>query len=182
MQGRVRNLDLIVLASVVGLFREVGEKMFSVARRYGVTSLWTTVPNFLMMASTLVMVHFDPTLLLRRPRTMMHLIAGLFTEQTTQLMLDHIVEENYEVQKRWSLLPQIILAGSMMMGHSFPVEVLDTMLFVYTTGLWVYLVFKIRVQIFEICDVLGIWCFDITTPHPKRQVDVIVDESVKKTN
>lgn len=180
LQGRVRNMDLIIMASVVGLFREVIEKMFCVARRYGVQTLWTTMPNFLMMASTLIMVHFDPALLLRRPRTMMHLIAGLFTEQTTQLMLDHIVEERYEVLKRWSLLPQVILAVSMMMGNSVSLEVLDTILFVYTTGLWVYLVFKIRVQIFEICDVLGIWCFDITTPHPKK-IDV-VEEDVKKTS
>ena len=111
----------------------------------------------------------------------MHLIAGLFTEQTTQLMLDHIVEENYAVEKRWCLFPQLILAGSMMMGNSFSSDALDTILFVYTTGLWVYLVCKIRVQIFEICDVLGIWCFDITTPHPKKQVD-IWGETAKKTN
>jgi ethanolaminephosphotransferase len=180
LQGRVRNMDLIVMASVFGLFQEVGLKMIFVSRKYGFQTLWTTMPNFLMMASTLTMVYFDPTLLLRRPRIMMHLIAGIFTEQTTQLMLDHIVEENYFVTKRWSLFPQLILAGSMAMGRSFSSDVLDTILFVYTTGLWVYLVFKIRVQIFEICDVLGIWCFDITTLHPKRQLDT-VDETAKKT-
>jgi hypothetical protein len=168
------------MASVFGLFQEVGLKMIFVSRKYGFQTLWTTMPNFLMMASTLTMVYFDPTLLLRRPRIMMHLIAGIFTEQTTQLMLDHIVEENYFVTKRWSLFPQLILAGSMAMGRSFSSDVLDTILFVYTTGLWVYLVFKIRVQIFEICDVLGIWCFDITTLHPKRQLDT-VDETAKKT-
>ena len=181
LEGRVRNMDLIVMASVIGLFQEVSLKMLFVARKYGVHVLWTTVPNFLMMACTLTMVTLDPTLLLRRPRTMMHLIAGLFTEQTTQLMLDHIVEERYEVHKRWSLLPQVILAGSMLMGKGFQAEILDTILFVYTTGLWVYLIFKMRVQIFEICDVLGIWCFDITTPHPKKQLEA-VDENVKKTN
>lgn len=180
MTGKIRNMDLIIVASVAGLLREVTEKMFVVARNYGVQTLWTTLPNFLMMASTLTMVYCDPTLLLRRPRTMMHLIAGLFTEQTTQLMLDHIVEEKYEVLKRWSLLPQIVLAASMVMNHSISLEVLDIFLFVYTTGLWVYLVFKIRVQIFEICDVLGIWCFDITTPRPKK-IEV-AEENVKKTN
>ena len=181
LEGRVRNMDLIVMASVIGLFQEVSLKMLFVARKYSVHVLWTTVPNFLMMACTLTMVTLDPALLLRRPRTMMHLIAGLFTEQTTQLMLDHIVEENYEVHKRWSLLPQVILAGSMLTGKALHLEILDTILFVYTTGLWVYLIFKIRVQIFEICDVLGIWCFDIITPHPKKGMRTL-DENVKKTN
>jgi hypothetical protein len=107
---------------------------------------------------------------------MMHLISGLFTEQTTQLMLDHMVEEKYEVRKRWCLLPQVLIAMWMTAGLS-SVESLDAFLLVYTTGLWVYLGFKIRVYIHEICDVLGIYCFDIVTPHPKR-----VNSATKKNN
>ena len=108
----------------------------------------------------------------------MHLISGLFTEMTTQLMLDHMVEENFEVRKRWCLFPQVILAACLMLGVSaLSIELLDTILLVYTTGLWVYLAFKIRVQIYEICDVLGIYCFDIVTQHPKK-----LAASAKKTN
>ena len=166
LQGRVRNMDLIVVASVVGLAQEVGLKILFVARTYGMNTLWTTVPNALLVASTLAMVCSDPTLLLRRPRTMMHLIAGLFTEQVTQLMLDHMVGEDFAVTKRWVLFPQVILAG-LMTTSDLSTELLDTILTVYTTGLWVYLACKIRVCIYEICDVLGIWCFDIVTPHPQ---------------
>ena len=151
---------MIVVASVVGLAQEVGLKILFVARTYGMNTLWTTVPNALLVASTLAMVCSDPTLLLRRPRTMMHLIAGLFTEQVTQLMLDHMVGEDFAVTKRWVLFPQVILAG-LMTTSDLSTELLDTILTVYTTGLWVYLACKIRVCIYEICDVLGIWCFDI---------------------
>jgi len=169
MEGRVRNMDLIVLASVVGLAQEVVLKVAFVVRKYGLRSLRTTIPNVLLAVSTLAMVRADPTLFLRRPRTMMHLISGLFTEQTVEIMLMHMVEEDFEVMKRWSLFPQVLLALWMMIDPSFSVELLDTFLIIYTTGLWVYLAFKIRVQIYEICDVLCIHCFDIVTPHPKKK-------------
>jgi len=185
--GRVRNMDLIVLASVFGLVQEVSLKMLSVSRKYGIQALWTTVPNFVMIVSTLVMVCSDSTLMLRRSRTVMHLIAGLFTEQTTQLMLDHVVEEPYEVLKRYSLFPQILLALVMVFNNQegmlfLSSEILDRILFVYTAGLWVYLVFKIRIQIFEICDVLGIYCFDITSVHPNKMGVGVEEEGDKKTN
>jgi len=176
MQGRVRNMDLVVLAAVVSLVQEVVLKTGSVVRKYGVQSLRTMLPHLLLVSSTYAIVHCDPTIFLRCPRTMMHLISGLFTEQTTQLMLDHMVEEEYEVRKRWCLLPQVLIAIWMTAGLS-SVESLDAFLLVYTTGLWVYLGFKIRVYIHEICDVLGIYCFDIVTPHPKR-----VNSATKKNN
>ena len=169
LEGRVRNMDLIIFASIAGLAQEVVLKSIFVVRTYGMQTLRTLLPNVLLVVSTLAMVHYDSTILLRRPRIMMHLISGLFTEMTTQLMLDHMVEENFEVRKRWCLFPQVILAACLMLGVStLSIELLDTILLVYTTGLWVYLAFKIRVQIYEICDVLGIYCFDIVTQHPKK--------------
>ena len=178
LEGRVRNMDLIIFASIAGLAQEVVLKSIFVVRTYGMQTLRTLLPNVLLVVSTLAMVHYDSTILLRRPRIMMHLISGLFTEMTTQLMLDHMVEENFEVRKRWCLFPQVILAACLMLGVSaLSIELLDTILLVYTTGLWVYLAFKIRVQIYEICDVLGIYCFDIVTQHPKK-----LAVSAKKTN
>ena len=91
MQGRVRNMDLIVLASVIGLAQEVLLKTIFVVRSYGVQALRTAVPNMLLAATIFAMVHFDTTLLLRSPRVMMHLISGLFTEHMAQLMMDHML-------------------------------------------------------------------------------------------
>lgn len=176
MQGRVRNMDLVVLASFLGLIREFLQKIIFVVRTHGLKTLPTMVPNFLLVASTFAMVNFDPTLLLRNPRVMMHLISGLFTEQTAQLMLDHMVKEDFETRKRWTLFPYVFLAAGMMGGWSLSVVALDAFLFLYSTVIWIYLAFKIRVQIYEICDVLSIYCFDIVTPHPKKL------SGVKKTN
>jgi ethanolaminephosphotransferase len=171
MHGRVRNMDLVVLSALVSLIQEVVLKTSSVVCKYGVQTLRTTTPHLILVASTLVMVHFDSTIFLRNPRTMLHLISGLFTEQTTQLMMDHMVDEEYEVGKRWCAFPQVFLAVWIMTELS-SMQAVDTFLVVYTSGLWVYLAFKISVQICEICDVLGIYCFDIVTVHPKKLMGV----------
>jgi ethanolaminephosphotransferase len=171
MHGRVRNMDLIVLSALVSLVQEVVYKTSSVVRKYGVQTLRTTTPHLVLVASTLAMVYFDSTIFLRNPRTMLHLISGLFTEQTTQLMMDHMVEEEYEVGKRWCVFPLVFLAVWIMTGLS-SMQAVDGFLLVYTIGLWIYLAFKISIQICEICDVLGIYCFDIVTVHPKKLMGV----------
>merc|ERR1719384_2594473 len=111
------------------------------------------VPIVLLAVSTLAMVHFDPTIFLRSPRSMMHLISGLFTEQTTQLMLDHMVGEKFQLSGRWCLIPPMFLVALTAVGMPVSVEVADAILLVYTCGLWLYLSFRICVQLYEICDV-----------------------------
>ncbi|KAL3799807.1 hypothetical protein HJC23_010457 [Cyclotella cryptica] len=170
LTGRIRNLDLIVLSSVLALCQEVALKVAFVIRKHGVGTVKSLMPHFLLVASSIVLIAYDNTLLVRSPRTVMHLIAGLFVEQTTQLMLDHMVEEEFLITKRFGLYPLVALATLMVGcdGHVskfISVQALDACLLAYTTGLWVYLAFKIRVLIYEICDVLGIWCFDIVTPY-----------------
>lgn len=177
-------MDLIVLSAIVSLVQEVVLKTSSVVSKYGLQTLRTTAPHFVLVASTLAMVQFDSTIFLRNPRTMLHLISGLFTEQTTQLMMDHMVEEEYKVGERWCMIPLVFLAVYIMTGLS-SMQVVDGALFIYTAVLWAYLTFKISIQICEICDVLGIYCFDIVTVHPKKRM-VVGDESMgttaKKTN
>jgi len=172
LNHRVRNMDLIVFAAIVSLVQEVGLKLISVTRIYGLSTLRLTIPHVLLVTSTIVMVRYDTTIFLRNPRTMCHLISGLFTEHTTQLMMNHMVDEKYEWSERWCVFPQVFLAVWIMTGVSSN-ETLDSILFLYTTLLWVYLAFKISVQVSEICDALGIFCFDIVTVHPNKQ---------KKTN
>lgn len=183
-RGRVRNMDLIAIASIVGLAQEIVVRIMFVTRKHGIETLRTLFPNAILLACTIALVRADPTLFLRCPRMTMHLISGLFVEQTTQLMVDHMVEEKFEV-KRWSLFPYICLAAGAM-GGLLSHETADTLILVYTSGLWVYLAFKIRVYLYEICDVLGIWIFDIVTPHPKKQSTAggmqAVDSAAKKTN
>jgi hypothetical protein len=172
LKGRVRNLDLIVLSSVLALCQEVALKATFVIRKYGVGTIKSLIPHSLLVVSSIILIAYDDTLLIRSPRTVMHLIAGLFVEQTTQLMLDHMVEEEFLVTKRFSLYPLVALAAVMVgcdghVSRFMSAQAFDAFLLAYTTGLWVYLAFKIRVLIYEICDVLGIWCFDIVTPYER---------------
>jgi len=175
LEGRVRNMDLIVLTSVVLVAHEVILKALDVMRKYGVQALRTLIPNAILCISTIMIVLLDSTIFIRIPRIMMHLICGLFVEQTIQLMLDHILEQNFEVKERLCLVPQVLLVAGMLSGVAYSNEALDAFLLVYTTGLWVYLAFKIRIQVYEICDVLGIYCFDIVTCHPKstKEEDIL---------
>ena len=170
MEGRVRNLDIVVLTSIIALIQEVLGKIPSVIRTYGTEAMRTLLPHIAFVISTVLIISNDSTIFLRIPRTMCHLIAGLFVEQVTQLMIDHVVEEKFSAF-RWVLLPQVALAAAMTAGVVFTNEALDTFFFAYTATLWVYLVMKLKGQVKEMCDVLGIWCFDIVTPHPKRKKD-----------
>jgi len=179
--GRVRNMDLIVLSTVLALFQEVTLKVLFVIRGYGISTLRTILPHAMLVISTLVLINYYDTVMLRRPRTVMHLVSGLFVEQTTQLMLDHMVEEEYKVLKRFCMYPMMALALAAFDGGLVSVEATDAFLLAYATGVWVYLAFKIRVQIYEICDVLGIWCFDIVTPYYSEGVNAAEGEGIVGT-
>ncbi len=170
LEGRVRNLDIIVLSAVIALIQELLGKIPFVIRSYGQTAVRALLPHIAFVISTVVIISVDSTILLRIPRTMLHLISGVFVEQTTQLMLDHMVEERYAAF-RWPLLPQVFLASILTSGVQLSSDSVDIYCITYTTGLWIYLVLKIKVLVSEICDVLGIWCFDIVSPHPKRKKD-----------
>ena len=171
LEGRVRNLDIIVLSALIALIQEVLGKIPFVIRTYGQAAVRALLPHIAFVVSTVVIISVDSTILLRIPRTMLHLISGVFVEQTTQLMLDHMVEERYAVF-RWSLLPHVFLASILTSGVvQLSSDSVDIYCIMYTTGLWIYLVLKIKVLVSEICDVLGIWCFDIVSPHPKRKKD-----------
>jgi len=170
MEGRVRNLDIIVLSSIFALFLELSGKVPSVIRSYGQEAMRTLLPHVAFVISTVLIITTDSNIFLRIPRTMCHLISGLFVEQTTQLMLDHMVEGKFSAF-RWAMLPQVALAVAMAAGVVFSNEAVDVFFIAYTTGLWVYLALKLKVHVYEICDVLGIWCFDIVSPHPKSKRD-----------
>ena len=170
LEGRVRNLDIIVLSALIALIQELLGKIPFVIRSYGQTAVRALLPHIVFVISTVTIISIDSTILLRIPRTMLHLISGVFVEQTTQLMLDHMVEERYAAF-RWSLLPHVFLASILTAGVKLSSDSVDIYCMTYTTGLWIYLVLKINAIVSEICDVLGIWCFDIVSPHPKRKKD-----------
>ena len=63
-------------------------------------------------------------------------------------MLDHMVNETFRPRNWWCLISPTLMVALIAAGVPESLEFVDTVLFVYTCGLWVYLSFKIRVQLF----------------------------------
>lgn len=173
----VRNCDMIALMTVLALTREVLTKTCTTCRRYGLAApLLNLAPFVALAAGALYIGATDPAILVRQPRTCLHLIAALFVEMVTQLMLDHMTAEKFRAA-RPALVPLGALAllvspvmrgGGAGAGGGVPAlsdAAVDDYVLAYAVGVGVYLSMKIRIVIHEICAVLGIWCFDIVTPR-----------------
>jgi hypothetical protein len=122
------------------------------------------MPFIMLIVTTLLIGYLDADVFLRMPRTAVHLCSGLFVEMTTQLMLDHITAEIYQ-PFRWTLVPMLLLVGLIGTEQLSAGSVTDEFMLIYASAVWTYLMLKIKFVIDEICAVLNIWCFDITTPN-----------------
>ena len=141
--GRVRNMDLIVLASVFGLVQELSLKMLSVSRKYGGS---------------------NDCLHTRHGMQRFHSYALSITDRHA-FDCWIVYGTNYAVNvgsRGWGnvrgvetilLVSTDHLALVMVLNHQssneaalfLSLEILDLILFVYTAGLWFFLVFKMRV-------------------------------------
>lgn len=157
----LRNCDLLVLASTFGFVQETSLKIFSTARKYGGKVLWNLVPFASLMACSLAVAYTNLDIWLDMPRTSLHLCAVLFVEMTTELMLSHMSKETYR-PFRWLLLPLLFFTIAVVSGIDFDTQ---TYLLVYASGAAVFLCMRTAILIHEICTLLQIWCFDITTPR-----------------
>ena len=96
------------------------------------------------------------------PRTSLAIASILFTEMTTQLMLNYVTKTKYN-RYRWLLLPLVGLVVATLICGDRLNEFIDTnsFLLMYMASSFVYLSFKIVLIIHEICNVLHIQCFAI---------------------
>lgn len=174
---RLRNADVLLLASSLGFIQEIGSKVVSVTYSYGITTLLTLVPFVTLVGCYVVVsvVRWDPSdcesniLWLKMPRTSLHLCAGLFVEMVTDLMLRHITNQSFPFF-RWILLPLFVISFWMICDKSS--ESIDwacSLLLIYTSIVCTVLGMKTFFIIHEICSILNIWCFDIVTPKNKNE-------------
>ena len=161
---KVRNADIQVAIASIGFLQEIVFKSASVSRTYGYQTLMNLMPFIMLIVTTLLIGYLDADVFLRMPRTAVHLCSGLFVEMTTQLMLDHITAEIYQ-PFRWTLVPMLLLVGLIGTEQLSAGSVTDEFMLIYASAVWTYLMLKIKFVIDEICAVLNIWCFDITTPN-----------------
>lgn len=160
---KLRNCDLIVIAVSLGVFQEILLKSIAVTRKYKGSALGL-IPMFVLAVCYLIVGHVDPNIWLAIPRTSLHLSMVLFVEMSTELMLAHTTAQSF-MPWRWQLAPLIgITVWVVMLGNS---EGLRYVIIAYTWIMGAYLLMKCSCIINEICNVLGIWCFDIVTPYNK---------------
>jgi ethanolaminephosphotransferase len=164
----LRNADWIVFASLFGFMQECVLKITNVIRRFGLQAAKTLLPFATLLGCTLTLMVSDPTWFLM-PRTFLHLVASLFVEMTTALMLAHMCGTPYRAW-RWTVLPLLALTASSVASNGrVPLNVWVW----YAAASCTYLALKTCLVIHEICELLQIWCFDIVS---KRRGDPIKTE------
>eukprot|EP00531_Pseudo-nitzschia_arenysensis_P013038 CAMPEP_0116140300 /NCGR_PEP_ID=MMETSP0329-20121206/13769_1 /TAXON_ID=697910 /ORGANISM="Pseudo-nitzschia arenysensis, Strain B593" /LENGTH=396 /DNA_ID=CAMNT_0003635395 /DNA_START=55 /DNA_END=1245 /DNA_ORIENTATION=- len=158
---QLRNCDLIVLAVSLGVLQEIFIKSVGVILNYKGSGAGL-IPMFILAICYFVIGYMDPNVWLAVPRSALHLAMGLFVEASTELMLVHTTDQPF-FPWRWQFAPLIgMTCWVAMFGNS---EGLQYSIVAYASVTNAYLVMKFNTIIHEICEVLGIWCFDIVTPH-----------------
>lgn len=174
----ITNLDLLLYTTIFLGMQEAVLKISSVGYRHGNRSLSGIIPMFsIILLSFRVFYMGTDTknrvlLLTQHPQLCLNLCSALFVEITTVLMLDHMTHQKCW-PFRWTLALLLAYAvlfyfldnGGSSSGLMQDVTVQDNFILSYTVGITVFLIFKIRLIIYEICNLLGIWCFDIVTPY-----------------
>ena len=161
----VKTYDLVVCFSLLSAAREVTEKIMFVTRGYGLKSLRNFIPITVLMTSTFLSVYFDNGVFLRNQRTCFHFCSCLFVDMTATLMLDHMTKQQYNPY-RLCLVPLILFSA---LTKILSEEQVDKFLLVSTIVIFRHVSKNIIFVIHDICDILGIWCFDIITPHPQKK-------------
>ena len=163
----LRNCDIVPIITVLGLGQEVFiTKGLVMIYKFGIGCLWELFPMISLVVAPILIGCADSTILERHPRVCLHVIAGLFVEAVTQLMLDHMTSRPYRADRPCIMLLWIFTA-LVWYGLIGP-QMADELLISYQMLLAVHLYMKFSVIIHEICDLLQIWCFDIVTPYPKK--------------
>jgi ethanolaminephosphotransferase len=163
----LRNRDVVIIAASIGFVQEALVKGYQVSKRYPGAFL-SLLPLLVLSVCFAILGCFAPSVLLDLPRTSLHLTMILFVEMSTEIMLAHVTAQPFE-WRRWHLLPLIGLTVWIVMVGTNNSALIQYWILAYTFGLGAYLVMKVVLVIHEICNVLGIWCFDIVTPHPNKQ-------------
>ena len=164
LSNPLRNADIQVSLAVFGMVQELVTKTAHVWKRYGVQTLVTQTPLWILVVAFLINTNLWETM----PRTALHLSSGLFVELVTHLMLDHITDQRFQTVRRcilqFPLLTLTVMANIYNINDEHVVFgcSISTLWLIYTTAVWTFLLCKIRGVVHEICSVLDLKCFDIT--------------------
>ena len=161
----LRPLELLFLVGAPVFLLEVLRTTVRLSQQYGTRKVLQVFTPFLCLASCTVVIGFvDCDVILRVPRTWVHLVCALFVEMTTHLMFSHMTKQPYH-GFRWTLFPLLFLTAAIGTSQWQAGTSTDSFLFAYSAAAVTWTVTKIAVVLHEFCHILQIWCFDITTPR-----------------
>eukprot|EP00977_Amphora_coffeiformis_P002175 scaffold425_cov175-Amphora_coffeaeformis.AAC.34 len=163
----LRNADLLVLFSTYNFIAEPLDKMISVVRIYGNHALLNLLPFATLFICAIVVGSTDLNIWIDMPRTSLHLCVTLFTEMTVDLMMAHMSKQPYRYL-RWPLAPLVVMTALVGTGNWSAGRSMTDFLIIYTSVIMTYLAVKTVVTVHEICSLLNIYCFDITTKKPRK--------------
>lgn len=167
----LRPLELLFLLGAPIFLLEILRNTVRLSQRYGTRTVLQVFTPFLCLAScTLIIGFVDSDVVLRVPRTWLHLTCTLFVEMTTHLMFSHMTKQPY-YGFRWTLLPLLCLTAAIGTGYLQSSTSTDSILFAYTAAVVTWTATKIAIVLHEFCHILQIWCFDITTPRIAAKMD-----------
>ena len=162
----IRNYDMIIFATILSAVREVTIKVKDIVQVYGIKTIKKLLPMVVLMVWPILIVHSDSYVFERNERWLFHLVALLFVEMVTTLMLNHTTGEEYKPFRK--VLIPLFLLHYVVADGTLTYSAVDNYVKVYTTFMFIYMIGVSKVVISEICDLLNIWCFDIVTPRKKK--------------
>jgi len=166
-QTGMANKDVVLMALALFSAREVAGKIINVVPKYGLKSLSGVLPLAVLMALSVLIVQSNPQVLIHNQRVVLYLYGVIFVEMVTGLMLDHMTRKKFDPFRN-TLVPVFILY-SIVDLKVVPMKHVSLYLLVCTSGISSWVMIKTKTVIAEICNALGIWAFDIVTPHPNSE-------------
>lgn len=161
----LRNCDFVIYFAMVATLNEVVRKSISVAGKYKGAEMGL-LPFATLVVCFVVIGYVNLDVWLSSPRNTLHLAMVLFVEMSTELMLAHVTEQPFRPLFRWYLSPLVGLTIFVVAFEGEKLELATSFVLLYLAVSSVALCYKIYTVIQEMCSSLGIWCFDIVSPHP----------------
>ena len=160
-----QNYSALLFITLFTAVKEIVEKVAGVTMTHGLKPLMNLSPMVVLITWSAFIVQVDSDIFVRNQRCCFHLIALLFVEMVTKLMLDHITCETYKPFRK--VLSPFFMIHVVAASGLFSDEKIDQMIWIYTGFMFIYEAVTMKTVVGEICDVLGICCFDIVTPKKK---------------
>ncbi len=162
-EENIYNYNVLATVTLICTIREILSKIIFVVKRHGFSTVKNLVPMSALMVLSKLIVSSDEELFRNNQKVCFLLVGAIFVEMVVGLMFSHMTKGEYKPFRN-TLCPMFFLVS--LAHNELPENILEQFLWIYLGGMVMYLALLTFVIIREMCDALGIFCFNITSPHP----------------